>query len=306
MITLPKSYFYKTITIAMALSFSSYGISEAVNLDCIKDQNDPYDFGYVMDLGESKGACMSDHARPLLQTEDSLDRPIWKDYAQVANISHLGEFYTAEIPIKRIESVIFQLETFKAIVPAAHTQIRLKFFDDSPVHLVNQNHKSENQEVVVHDLILSVEAIGAEGFKYDIFKGLGKNLKTVYRIKTLEGFVKRVVVERGSPVKQWTMRLSDNEKRKLIVNYLYNSSKKGFSDVYNTVSLNCTTELLEIIDKSTNNTMRKSVGRLVTLDLYPSIIKPALIARGLIGANDDIEDLANDPSVAHLLTTPNF
>ena len=179
----------KILISALTLS-SNYALSQTLSEECISNHNDPYDLGYVMDIGENKGQCMSTKGRPVMQTEESLSRPISKRLMQLANVSHKGEFYTAEIPVQKIEDVIFQVETFDAPVPAAHTQIRLKFFDDSPVVLKNQNSESENSEFITNNLILSVEAIGEEGYEYDIFKGLGKNLKTVYRVKTLEGLLK--------------------------------------------------------------------------------------------------------------------
>lgn len=298
-----KNLKLSTILLGTQLLISNLALSTVINADCISNPNDPYDLGYVMDVGENKGECMATHARPVMQTEESLSRPIYKNSVQLANVSHKGEFYTAEIPMHGIEDVIFQVETFEAPVPAAHTQIRLKFLENSPVTLINQDPTSENSEFVTHNLIFSVEAIGEEGYEYDIFKGLGKNMKTVYRVKTLEGFVERVVVGKGSQVKQWKMKLDKSEKRKLLMNYTFYSAKKGFSDIYNTVKLNCTIELLRIVDQSTRNSFRKSFGKLITLDLYPAVVKPALISRGLVSANgsSDLEDLANDPTIAHML-----
>lgn len=290
---------FKKLLLITQLAVSSTGLSSVTDKKCIADENDGYDLGYVMDVGPNKGECMSTKARPVFQTEESLERPIFKKNWQVANISHRGEFYTAEIPVRGIEKVIFQVETFEAPVPAAHTQIRIKFYDHSPVLLKNQNSASSSREAVTHDLVLSVEAIGEKGYNYDIFKGLGKNLKTVYRIKTLESFVDRVIVGKGSKVMQWELDLNKSEKMNFLKNYINYSAKKGFSDVYNTIKLNCTTELLRIVDMSTKNTFRKGLGKLLTFDFYPAAIKPAVKSRGIY--KKSLDDLGEDPSIFHML-----
>lgn len=265
---------------------------------CITSSSDPYDTGAAIGFGKNKGTCMSNKARPVIETKESEERFILRETIGVANISHNGEFYQAEIPMYHIEKAIFVLELFDAPVPASHTMIRLKFDKAHPVVMRLQDTAKDQSPVFTWDLLLSIEALGERGFTYDVVKGLAKKYTVVHRLKTLDYFVKRVIIGKGSTVKQWEMRMTKNERRKLIVSYVNASDKLGYG-VYNTLTKNCTTELLKVVDASTRPSFQKNFGRHATFDFYPSIIKPALKARGLYRA--DLDDLDQDPSVTHLI-----
>jgi hypothetical protein len=277
----------------------------AEEVDCRSNLSDKYEPNAVMPKGPYKGQCLSDHARPVVETEESRNQPIWKEYIEIANVSHLGEYYIAKIPVNGIDKIIFQLEYFPAAVPAGHTQTRLMFKKETPVTLTPQDTSRSHEEITVDNLVFSVEATGHIGYKFDIFNGLKNHFATVYRVKTLEGFVKRVIIEKNRKVEQWVLKLEKNEMRKFLVNYINESSQNQYKNMYNTLTVNCTNELVRILDKGVQYKWNEVVGKFVAkaAEFYPNIIRTALIGRGLLPRNKstDIELLGDDPTITQML-----
>ena len=220
-------------------------------------------------------------------------------------LTGLAMLLPALMPTPARAVVLFQLEYFPAIVPAGHTQMRVRFRDDAPVVLIAQSGPDAGLTTTVQDLVMSVEAIGQPGYKYDLLRGLVNDFGAVYRVTSLAAKVDHMIVQQGHRVEQWALFLEPAETRRLIENFAYESDTRRMQTMYNTLLVNCTNEAIRIIDLSVDYTAAEQVGRFLAkiTEFYPNIIRPALIARGLLPLDQstDWPELADDPTIADIL-----
>lgn len=163
---------------------------------------DKYESRVVLPAGSHKGECAdTTSARSVIQVMEPSSPDT--DIIQVANVGHNGSFWLADFPKNGVEDVIFQMERFPAAVPAAHTQIRLKFKKDSPVRLTNQ--LDPNRQIFLREFALSTEAIGQKGWKYDLIKGMKDEYLTAYRITSMADKYKWMVLTLKHSVEQWPL-----------------------------------------------------------------------------------------------------
>ncbi len=276
---------------------------------CVFDPSDPFETHERIPRGKYAGRCYdTTFARPVIVLDDDRAAPyggLRDGELLLANVYHDGRFWVARVPVDGVEEVLFQLEYFPAIVPAGHTEMRVRFRADSPVTLIGQSAADAGQEVTLRDLVFSVEAIGQPGYHYDLFRGLVNDFGAVYRVMSLETKLDDMVVKKQHDVEQWQLLLEPDETRRLIENFAYESDYRRMQTMYNTLFVNCTNEAVRILDMSVNYTAAEQVGRFLAkiTEFYPNIIRTALIARGLLPLNQstDWPHLADDPTVADLL-----
>jgi hypothetical protein len=273
---------------------------------CSFDQNDPFEPRSRISKGPNSGLCLdSRKARPLAVLNELQAKNYGGSatgYLSVANVSHLGRYYVAHIPVQKIKAAIFQLEYFPAIVPAGHTQLRLQFEQGSPVTLVSQSKNGDTAVHQVQDLVLSVEALGQPGYKYDIKKGMEDHYAVVYRLASLEDKFDHMVTKQKHRVEQWKLNVSAKEAQKILETYVKNSQSNGTNGMYHTLLRNCTTEIVEAVDAGMEYNLFEKFGKFTakTTDFYPNVIRISLQKRGLLprfGKANDLPELDKDVSV---------
>ncbi len=277
--------------------------------DCIFDATDSFEPHSRMPKGRYRGRCLDTRqARSIVHLSAEQAAPyggLSSSEIVVANVFHDDAFWVARIPADGIETVLFQLEYFPAIVPAGHTQFRLRFSADQPVRLIGQAGANAGATATLRDLVLSVEAIGQLGYQYDVVRGLTNEFGAVYRVLSLDAKVEHMIIAQDHEVEQWELELTTDEKRELLANFLDESDIRGMSFMYNTLFLNCTNELVRVLDDSVSYTVGEQLKRFLTkvTEFYPNIIRAALIARGLLPLDQstDWPRLKNDPTIAELL-----
>lgn len=276
---------------------------------CVFDKADPFEPHERLPTGKYKGRCYDTHkARPVVRLDAAQAAPFGGRAAGelvLANVFHDGGFWVAHIPIDEVEAVVFQLEYFAAIVPAGHTQMRVRFRQGAPVRLFGQSKRHQGKRVELRDLVLSVEAVGQPGYKYDIVRGVFNELGTAYRVASLTSRLDDMVVKQGHDVEQWPLALAPGEGRRLLENYARESDTRDMQTMYNTLFVNCTNEAVRILDASVSYTVGEQVARFIAkvTEFYPNVVRAALVARGLLGFDQstDWPHLDEDPTVAELL-----
>jgi hypothetical protein len=241
----------------------------------------------------------------------------------VANVSHMGNFYLAAIPDAEndVEKIIFHEESFPAPIPAAHGQIRLDFKRD--VLLVPQI-PGNGEPLSTKYLILSFEALGEPGWKFDIAKGLQGQFAGVWRIKTLQDFA--VDISKQSPkheVKQYLLAFENHPKQRaqILREWIKRSTENKLQHMYDTVKSSCAMEALEAIehvrgdvtacdlpDQEQLNFLQRIKSNLLIaidkrvatpMDIYPTFAEKALKMRSLLKEN--LPNLDADPIYSQLV-----
>lgn len=242
---------------------------------------DIYEQKVLLPSGTHKGECAdTTSARSVIW--DLTGFPQNADRLIVANISHDNTFWIAEFPRDGIEDVIFQMERFQAAVPAAHTQVRLRFKENSRVKLTNQFDASKT--VYLRDFVLSVEALGQKGWTYDILRGMKNDYLAVYRITSLDVKYDWMVTQQKHEVIQWPLKISQTDKQKILPAYLNLANREQMATNYHTLLKNCTNQLFRILDSALDYGLLRIIP--ITFkridETYPVLVRGALDARGLI------------------------
>jgi len=276
---------------------------------CRFDAADAFEPRERIPRGKYKGRCYDTRqARPVQRLDASSAAAYGGAFAgelTLANVFHDGRFWVAHVPLDGVEVVLFQLEYFPAIVPAGHTQMRVRFREDAPVVLDAQSPSDAGETAIVRDLVFSVEAIGQVGYKYDIVRGVLDDFGAVYRVTSLSAKLEHMIVRQGHEVEQWPLELAPGESQRLLESFAQESDTRNMQYMYNTLFLNCTNEAVRVIDLSVDYSALEQIARFVAkvTEFYPNVIRTALVARGLLPLDQstDWPRLAADPTVADLL-----
>ena len=80
------------------------------------------------------------------------------------------------------------------------------------------------------------------------------------------------------------MLLEEEEAEALLEQYVSESTMHQLNYSYHTLFKNCTTEIIKILDAVTIYSWREQVQRFLVkvTEIYPNIVRAALIARGLL------------------------
>lgn len=266
---------------------------------CSYDPLDPHEPPARLSKGPFQGECLdTKKRRPLVVLPDDPSAP---STLQIANLFHDDGFWYASLPLDAIEQVYFQLEYFPAVVPAGHTQMRIHFSE--PVRLQGHSQWNTGREESVNDIVLSVEAVTRIGDSYDLFKGTQDNFGLVFRMTSLEARYQSMIVDQGHHVEQWELLMEDEEKHDLLRWYASESEALGLNHTYHTLFRNCTTEAIGALDAVVDYTAFEKVKKFFVkvTEIYPNIVRTALIARGLLPLNQSTDwyALEEDPSYEH-------
>ena len=219
--------------------------ASAIKASCdVLKLRDPYTPTQKIPTGRSAGMCYdTDDARPIKILKQ--DSQVW----QIANVSHLGGFYTAKIPVgtNAVKEFIYEVEWFQAAIPAAHGQLRVTFNKE-----ISLEPQGAGTAFKTDKLIFSMEALAQRGWKFDIVQGVLNSFGAVWRVKTFEDFVVQKGKAQGpmNQIDQALLSLENypQERVEIVKEWLNRSNTNGLSKMYNTVSQSCAMEAFNVIE----------------------------------------------------------
>jgi hypothetical protein len=246
-------------------------------------------------------------------------------------------FWFAKIPLDKVKDTYFQLEHFPsfsadivdkitALLPdfigmraagkqifkvgndyiAGHTQLRVEFSED--VELVSQFTGTKD---TTRNLVFTVEAVGEQGYTFDLVSGLGANFVAMHRVTTMEQkFYDMMIAEEAGGrkyhvVEQVKLSIGNVPEKlpaaheALVRLFLAASERNGMQikfgakdeyakATYNTITNNCTNAITRLIDDAAFATGAYRGGRGVIanlmdpVDFFPAIVHNGLENRGLV------------------------
>lgn len=223
--------------------------------NCITNPNDPYEPRVKMVTGPDIGVCVNSTLRrsvkALLGDEASKYFPPTDGKIVVANFSHKNKYWIAEIPLSSITDMVLQSEHFPMVtkpikIEIDHTQIRFSFSE--PIRLVTQATDGPRETLELHHLILSEENIGPYGEAYDFFNGTKGYFNVAYRIVSLEDKYNWMIADSGHTVSQRRFNLSEHNQISYLLEGIKRGTEYGSSRPYHSFNLNCSTEILDILN----------------------------------------------------------
>lgn len=246
--------------VSLMLSITSFGTSFAAESatvfkpSCVLDHADPFDLGWALAGGPNAGKCLdTTQKRSVVQLPNG---PAGQNgMITIANFAHNGKFWIASIDPNGIDEVIFQVDHFPAAVPAAHAQIRFKMKRGREVSLVEQDASGAEPRQArqsVRDFVYSVEAVESYqgGENFDIFKGLERHFGLAYRFVSMADRFRDMITIDHHLTQQYSLKLSDADKSRLLQNAVNMSEKFGMKYYYNTLTRSCTTEAFRLLDQT--------------------------------------------------------
>jgi hypothetical protein len=196
------------------------------------------------------------------------------------NYHYRGGFWAASIPARpgAIADAIVEIKKFQVgAVMAAHTHLRFRMTQGTPITIVNQ---ITGEQVQIDDIAVSWEAALVKGVPFNIAKAALPVNPIVGRV----GETATIFLEAPRPhMEQYVLNLSAAERVLLLKNALQRSANEGTTTWYNTLHPNCTTEIFDVLD--TLPRLRGRVDRFVVSASSDPVAGPtvqALVARNLI------------------------
>jgi hypothetical protein len=243
------------LLVGQAQAVGKKNVPKYVGDTCVVDAQDPFEPHMRIDSGEYKGLCVNPtlrrSAQRLSQEEAQKYFPGTQDVV-VANFSHDEQFWIAEIPFKKIDRIVLQVEYFPVALGlnVAHTQFRIVFADGAKIRLKPQSSQQKNQsKQTLEGMIFSVENISPFGEAFDPIKGLFDQYRTAYRFVSLEQKYDWMILTNGDLVEQYEFNFKPIEARLILAEGLNRGTKNSIGLSYNTVKHSCVTELYAIVDK---------------------------------------------------------
>lgn len=220
---------------------------------CICDPQDPFDPQAQMPDGPFKGVCVNSceqrTAKILSPAQAAAYNPK-PGTISIANVSHKGKFWIAQIPVNGVRDAIYQIEEMFNSCPLCHSQLRFRFKPGSEVTLVPQSLTADLAEVQLSDLVYSIEATGTPGAGFNPAGALANLFGLSFRLVSLEDRAQRMIVVDKHKVEQIRLALKPEEKQRLLKNVMLQADRAGMNFMYSFYDRNCTTELFKVIDSS--------------------------------------------------------
>ncbi|WP_127024318.1 lipoprotein N-acyltransferase Lnb domain-containing protein [Chroococcidiopsis cubana] len=240
-----------TIT-SSAIAVDSPAFPDPKN-SCICDPQDPFDPQAQMPSGPFKGVCVNSceqrTAKILSPIQAAPYNPKPGTIA-IANVSHKGKFWVAQVPVNGVQDAIYQIEQMFNSCPLCHSQLRFRFKPGSEVILVPQSLSESPTEVRLSDLVYSIEATGTPGAGFNPAGALANLFGLSFRLVSLEDRAQRMIIVDKHKVEQIRLALRPEEKQKLLKNAMLQADRSGMKFMYSFYDRNCTTELFKVIDSS--------------------------------------------------------
>ena len=179
-----------------------------------------------------------------------------------------------------------------------------------------------SKKAVLTDFVLSAEALGQIGYAYNIFNGMkvqrvggplslkfenNSDFNIVYRTVSLDDRYDWMVNLQHHKVSQFPLKLTHEEKQKILPAFLDVSMENKLDKIYQTITLNCANQMFLTLDNALTylNFNKPKGGHYGLRESYPIGSYKALAQRGLLEVDKNSEtgfkmlaNLAEDPTAA--------
>ena len=258
-------------------------LSSSVYANCFSPITKKFKDGPGIAKGSRKGHCIDTvQALPVQILSRSDDTLVLK------NVKSKGMHGVLVMhPTKDLVETIFHRERFAPKWIAAHTQVRLKFKTGS-LHWYKSEADLRNVGIPDHvfsDLLLSIEAVGEEGYQYGLLEGAENHFALVYHAINQDDKVKSSINEEHNTINQWAFNFSRQQGIEFLNRFIARSEKKGLNEMYNTITKNCTNELFRTL-----NAMAEKPSHFSHFDLGRSSLP--IIAPGILQSHGFIPEKA--------------
>ena len=167
----------------------------------------------------------------------------------VANFRHLDQYWLAEIPIEGVQQVLIQAEV-DPNGTAFHNETRFLMFKDQPVKLFPQTSGQTTpggQQLLLTDFVftgVNLRPISMIGPSFTIMRGLEGFFIQAFSLMSMHD----TFFSETGPNKdfdQYRLKLDASQRKELLVYHIKASDSKKETELYNTATNNCITELFD-------------------------------------------------------------
>ena len=246
---------------------------------CIVDPNDPFEPNVAVESGPMKGFCVNPLVRRSAQilTDEQAARYFESKagHLVIANFSHLGKFWVAQIPVEKAKSLILQVQMFPLrplkFIKIGHTQFRFEFENEARIDLVEQSQVPGRapERRQLKRMIFSVENIGPYGDAFDAMKGLKGHYNIAYRAVSLDDKYQWMIAQQNHEVRQYQIKMTPDEVSRLLLRSLEEAQRWSARRSYHTLDPNCVTELFVLL----NDVLKKDLQIPQLPNFAPSVLK---------------------------------
>lgn len=257
-------------------------------------QNDPYAPMNYFEEGPFKGQLINNKDRRSIKIIEETP-----EFFTVANFMHEKKHYIASIPRNAVKDIMVHIDYFTSSIPAAHAQLRLTL--TQPIHLKDQI-TNEVSTAEISDIVFSIEAIKGPSSPFGLIQGMQKHFAVSYRFMSTQDKYRTLICEDKERTTQYNLTMTKEDKNEFLENALRLSDKADNKTMYHTWKVNCTTEMIRLIDATIDRTVwTKAKSSATTLGAhYPVFVRSSLRARKILG-----EELAEFKDDATVGLTPN-
>ncbi|MFH1619391.1 MAG: hypothetical protein ABIG11_05750 [bacterium] len=257
--------------------------------------NDPFESPGIMPSGLVSGlkvdTSLRRSARILTAQEAAPYNPQPGDTA-AANFLHKNRLWVALIPPGAVQDIIIQ----NVVGNFGHAQLRLIMKEGREITLVPQVPGDTAAPVRVRDTVLKGFGILPEGWKMSDKRCAGSEFLYIYGFWSMETAVPDMSRKgRLLPVRQFRLKLSDEEKQAVLATALEKATKLGERHMFNMVNRSCVTKMMEVLDDSLRlNPAQRAAGMIFRH--VPGFMPFYLSIRGLSGHYVKIRDFSLTPA----------
>jgi len=212
----------------------------------------------------------------------------------IRHFYHLGEFWTATIPIDGLKQVFGQAFNFsrpktrktpngpeiiynksglpkRTLASLNHLQSRFVFEEDRPIRLFPIDAQCDAGREPTHtltDIVYSIEAVGPPGVSFNFWDAISGSLVCAHRfMSTQEMVFERIAVEGQYVTESAALPIKIDDAQELLRKSLARSNRSGTTERYYLYRIcgtnNCTSNPLQILDTTIRYHWRHRMGALL-------------------------------------------
>jgi hypothetical protein len=198
---------------------------------------EPLAFAFGKFEGQCIDSCRFRRARLLKRTSSQLE---------VGNVLHLGDFYSATIPLKSISTVEIGFEEFAFGV----YHVFLRFGLNKPAAVLRSQTDTNKPTVHTDRLVLSAEGVPAKGRPYSLLEAFMDQYLFAIRLTTGQE-MERWITDLKHPVTFYPLKVTGEQARHAFSRGVEDSDAKGMNTGYRLFTNNCSTAALSLIIEET-------------------------------------------------------
>ena len=221
-----------------------------------RNPKDPFEGDPIVKKGKYKGEAIRTDRQRSVQV---LSKHQLKEYGvelkkgevAFANLSDEGTFKIAVIdPANLSTQPSFLVEEFSKAPTGSHDMWLFKMKPGTSVRVLTQIKDQPMKQSTIDSFMFSVEGVNPGGGPFDLLGGgLRGDYNLVYRFISFADKVKWMMVTQSHFVHEIPVELSESEVKNFFLQSLAESHKAGPYRAYNTLTKNCTSEALRLLDR---------------------------------------------------------